>query len=399
MKILYHHRISSRDGQYVHIDELTTALRHSGHEVIMAGPRVAGEQEFGSESRLVAVLKRHLPKAIYELLEFFYSFIDFRYLSRAIGRHRPDIIYERYNLFWLSGIWAKRRYGIPLISEVNAPLFDERSRYGGIALKRLARFTERASWRGADCIATVTDVLAERIAREGVPREKIVVTPNGVNRSRFPAQSDRATAKRHLGLDDSLVIGFTGFAREWHGLERVIEVLAALSDKNVVFLLVGDGDVRTGLERLAEIRGVRNRLRITGIKPRDQVATCVQAFDIALQPAVVDYASPLKLFEYMACGAAIVAPDKANIREVISHEHNALLFDPAAADSFRLAVERLCHDPALRSRLGAAARRTLDERDLTWDRNARTVVARARYLVARTGSEAARAKWGDSNVC
>ncbi len=75
--------------------------------------------------------------------------------------------------------------------------------------------------------------------------------------------------------------------------------------------------------------GIASRVHFTGIVERDDVAKYVAAFDIALQPAVVAYASPLKLFEYLALGKAIVAPGQPNIREILTHEKNALLFDPA----------------------------------------------------------------------
>ena len=73
-------------------------------------------------------------------------------------------------------------------------------------------------------------------------------------------------------------------------------------------------------------------------------------------------------------GCAIVAPDKENIREVLVHEHNALLFDPECGDSFESAVHRLCTDAELRQRLGLAATATIRDRGLTWDNNARRIV-------------------------
>jgi glycosyltransferase involved in cell wall biosynthesis len=88
---------------------------------------------------------------------------------------------------------------------------------------------------------------------------------------------------------------------------------------------------------------------------------------------VVPYASPLKLIEYLAMGRAIVAPAAPNIREVLEHERNALLFDPADDQAFATAIERLCGDTALRERLGAEARATIERRGLTWSANAATV--------------------------
>jgi glycosyltransferase involved in cell wall biosynthesis len=122
----------------------------------------------------------------------------------------------------------------------------------------------------------------------------------------------------------------------------------------------------------------------------EQVPRAVAHFDIALQPRVVDYASPLKIFDYMAAGRAIVAPDQPNIREVLAHERTALLFDPAREGAMWEAIARLLGDAALRQRLGAAARAELERRDFTWSGNAARIVAWAQ--TART--HAARADHG-----
>jgi hypothetical protein len=76
MKILlYHHRTASKDGQAVHIEELTTALRQLGHEVIVVGPAATVRQSFGGQDQLIRRLKRLLPKIAYEILEFSYSIV------------------------------------------------------------------------------------------------------------------------------------------------------------------------------------------------------------------------------------------------------------------------------------------------------------------------------------
>ena len=122
--------------------------------------------------------------------------------------------------------------------------------------------------------------------------------------------------------------------------------------------------------------------------PHDLINGLIARFDIALQPAAVAYASPLKVFEYMAAGRAIVAPDQPNLREALEHERTALLFDPARPGAFWAAVERLAQDAGLRARLGAAARREVEERDLTWAGNARRVAAIAQEEAARRGQAA-----------
>ncbi|MFC7542629.1 glycosyltransferase [Siccirubricoccus deserti] len=156
-------------------------------------------------------------------------------------------------------------------------------------------------------------------------------------------------------------------------------------------LVVGEGPARPGLELLAAELGIADRVRFTGLAERQAVPSLVAGFDIALQPAAVAYASPLKVFEYMAAGRAIVAPDQPNIREVLEHERTALLFEGGKPGAMWAAVKRLATDPVLRARLGAAARAEVLARDLTWSGNARRAVALAEAEIARRAKAAPEA--------
>jgi glycosyltransferase involved in cell wall biosynthesis len=188
-----------------------------------------------------------------------------------------------------------------------------------------------------------------------------------------------------------LVLGFTGFVRDWHGVDRVIRWMAtADAPANAVLMVVGDGPVRASLERLAGDLSLSSRVRFTGVVARDKVPELVASFDVALQPAVVAYASPLKLFEYLALGKAVIAPSQPNIQEILVHDENALLFDAAADGAMEAALTRLCNDSALRQRLAAAAATTIVRRDLTWLGNARRVAnlaGRALGVDAPPGTE------------
>jgi glycosyltransferase involved in cell wall biosynthesis len=374
VRILYHHRTRSKDGQYVHIEEMINALRGLGHEVIIVAPPSAETESFGSDAGLVAVLKRTLPKWFYELMELGYSLVAYRRLAKAVRKHRPDCLYERYNLFLPAGVWLARRFRLPMLLEVNAPILEERSRYDGLSLKKLARWSQAYCWQNADLVLPVTRVLGDIVAGYGVDRKKIVVIPNGINSERFQANPDVEAAKCALGLGGRLVLGFTGFVRDWHGLDKVLDLMAQdppTAQRHL--LVVGDGPARPGLERQAMDLGIENRVTFTGIVERDDVARYVNAFDIALQPAVVAYASPLKLFEYLALGKAIVGPAQPNIEEILRQDYNAVLFDPTDPNGLAGAVSRLCSDHALRICVAGNAQRTIADLELTWGENARKV--------------------------
>lgn len=382
MRILYHHRTASKDGQAVHIEEMVHALREQGHEVCVVGPEMGDASEgMGGEASWVKRLRDRLPKAVYECLELGYSVVAYRRLARAARDFKPDVIYERYNLYLLAGLVLKWRRRIPLLLEVNAPLVDERMRFGGLGLPALGHWAERRVWCGADAVLPVTEVLAGHVRARGVPASRIAVIPNGINQAHFAAAPAAEAAKAALGWTGSLVLGFTGFVRDWHGVDRVLHWLASpAAPAEARLLMVGDGPARPALEALAVELKLQSRVRFTGVVPREDVPAFVAAFDVALQPAVVPYASPLKLFEYLALGKAIVGPRQPNLEEVLTDGDNALLFDPQQPGALEAALGRLCHDPALRRALGAGAARSITTLGLTWQANAQRVTRLASAL-------------------
>jgi glycosyltransferase involved in cell wall biosynthesis len=278
-----------------------------------------------------------------------------------------------------------------MLLEVNAPIASERAQHGGLSWPALARWSERRVWRNSDMLLPVTSVLAQHLRSAGVPRRPIQVIANGVALHRLAAQPQADEERRRLGLQGKLVLGFAGFIRSWHGLPGVLEAMALLPQQKLLHLLVvGDGPGRPALEERARQLGMTDRLTITGVVPRDSVWSHVATFDIALQPHAVEYASPLKLFDYMALGRAIIAPDQPNIREVLTDGQDALLFDPADPASLGGAIQRLAHDPCLRHELGQQAVRTIVRGGYSWDANAAKVEAIALALIAtRQGGDIA----------
>jgi glycosyltransferase involved in cell wall biosynthesis len=391
LRILYSHRTQSRDGQSVHIEAIVTALRQLGHEVIVVGPGLYDRAEFGSESRLLSAIRVRLPRALFELAELLYNIPAALRLWQASRTFRPDLIYERYNLYFLAGTMLSRWHSVPLFLEVNAPVCEERARYGGLALQRFAGWLQRYTWRSADRTFVVTEVLKQMVVAAGVPRERVSVVPNAIDAGMFPAVPYSAQPDR------AVTIGFIGFIRDWHGLDQVIDGLCANdSAVPVRFIVAGDGPARARLEQKAADLGVSPLVQFVGLQPRSAIPEFIRQFDIALQPSAVGYASPLKLFEYMACGRAIVAPDQPNIREVLTHDQTALLFEPDDPAALWRAIRRLASDPALRERLGQAARRELDASGYTWRGNAARIIAAAADLPRRHCAAAASGQLGSS---
>jgi glycosyltransferase involved in cell wall biosynthesis len=143
---------------------------------------------------------------------------------------------------------------------------------------------------------------------------------------------------------------------------------------DLFLLVVGDGPARVKIEAAASRLGLEGRVRFTGVVAREDLPAWVGLFHIAVIPAINEYASPLKLFDTMAAGVPAVAPDQPNLREVVGHGREALLFRPGDSAALAEAIERLAAGPTLREEMGRNARARILDDDRTWSGNARRIV-------------------------
>ena len=397
MKILYHHRTQAEDGQAVHIRALIGAFEALGHDVHEVGlvKQAAGEASkeaaTGASSGGDGTSRKaspwafvtKLPRFARELAEYGYNGLARQRLLREVAHVEPDFLYERYAFGNAAGVMVARKRRLPLVLEVNSPLVEELQRTRGLSFPGLADRLERHIYTSADRVCVVTGVLRDMLVEMGVERERIFVTPNGVHLEAYD-YPDRELARRNartdLGLsreprDGERVLGFVGYYRPWHRLELAVAALADPALKDTHLVLIGEGPARDELEAAAREHGVHARVHFPGRRPHAAIPALLPAFDAALLPAINPYASPLKLHEYMAAELAVVAPDQPNLREVLTDGENALLVPANDGEALLGAMVRLASDPEECARLGAAARRTIEEDKLTWTANAERVLA------------------------
>lgn len=378
MRILYHHRTQSEDAQGIHIYEMVKAFRDLGHQVEMvalAELDEAGRKKIrGGGWRWPA---RWAPNWLYELMSLAYNLYGYWRLCRTIKSKSPDLIYERYALNTFCGIWASRRFGIPLVLEVNLPLYYERSKFGKLTFKRLARFSERWICSHSTWTVVVSRAMRDFFVREGVPGEKMIVMPNGVDPQKFHPHVSGEAVRRRYGLEGKLVIGFVGWFRKWHGVEMLLEIMheARLGDQSVRLLLVGDGPVYPDLYQYAEKHDLLSAIIFTGQVDREEIPAYIAAMDIGVLPRTNAYGCPMKIFEYMAMGKCIIAPDQATIREILEDGVNGYLFRPGDRDHLKTALLHAVQNPAGWQAVGQKAYGTVHQRKYLWSANAEKTLA------------------------
>jgi glycosyltransferase involved in cell wall biosynthesis len=376
MKILYHHRTLGDGAEGIHVAEIVKAFRQLGHEVrVLSLIGEATNTTSSTQSRWSRVA-RLMPGFVYELGEMAYNLHGYLSLSRAVEEFHPDFIYDRYVSYNYSAVGTGRRYGIPVVLEVNSPYsFQKQTFDETLYFRHVLRFFERKICRDATRVVVVSTPLKKFLVSIGVPAERIVVMPNGTDPCVFHPHIDGEPIRQQYGLEGKIVIGFCGILRPWHGLELLLQAFAEVlpGRPDLHLLIVGDGPSRADLERLLRERGLTNHVTITGRQPHERVRVFVAAMDIAVSPRATFYASPMKILEYMGMGKAIVAPDMENIRDILTHEQDGLLFRAEDVGSLAKSLQYLIGSAARRAAFGKMARQKI-EAERTWSHNAQAVV-------------------------
>jgi len=137
-------------------------------------------------------------------------------------------------------------------------------------------------------------------------------------------------------------------------VHRIADHLAG--DAQLKLLLVGDGATFPALKAFVEQRGLSDRVILTGRVPHDAVPGLLAAMDMAILPSAGDYTSPVKLFEFMACAIAPIAPDFEPIKEVLVEDHTGWMFKAGDLDAAVQAVLERSRDREGLQRVGQAAR-------------------------------------------
>ena len=382
MKVLYHFRTRGTGAEGVHIAGIANAFGELGHRVIFSSPTgvdpraTAGASPYGEAGRRswLAGLSRKVPAFGFELLELGYNATAF-FRNAAILRREPcGLIYERHAFFLCSTALLARRFRVPLVVEVNELVGDARVRRQP-TFARLARWCDRVIFRAADVIVVVSPHLKRRIEACGIDGGKVLVLPNAVNRADFEKMADGRDVRRRHGLGDATVVGFVGWFVPWHRLEMLVEAFAESCGRHagMKLLLVGEGELRGALDRCARELGIADRVVFAGAAPHGEIPAHVAAMDICVVPHSNEYRSPIKLFEYMGQGRAVVAPRTEPVGMVVADGLNGLLFEPESKEQLAARLAVLAGDAALRWRLGEQARRDVLEKH-TWTRNASRVL-------------------------
>ena len=364
-------RVPSNTANSIQVMKACQGLARSGHEVTLLAPAYAGEpsdwealaEQYGLATPTIGTdfqiswlpsqpaLKRN----------------DFAWLAaQQAARQRFDLIYT-----WTgqSAVFGLAR-GLPVIFEVH----DVPTGALGPLWFRLF-----LKLRGQKRLLLITralrDVLAARYGvgrNRSLPAEQVKIAPNGVDLEQYENLPDASTARRALGLPDGVTALCAGHLYAGRGLDLFLGLAGQFPQAS--FVWVGGRPEDVARARAAAAGQNLRNVTFTGFVSNRALPAYQAAADVLLMPygrAIsgssggnsAAICSPMKMFDYLASGRAILSSDLAVIHEVLN-ERNAVFAPPDDLSGWREALSGLLNDPDLRRRLGDQARK--DATGYTW---------------------------------
>ena len=281
----------------------------------------------------------------------------------ALSRRDFDIIYSRdqFTLWFLS-------------------FFNKKFIYEIHSFPRHAALYRRI-WKKAHKIIVITSALKNLVIKEGIPENKILIAPDAVDLKIFESiNADKDELRAELNLPkDSFLVGYVGKFKTLEmekGIKTMIEALP-LSGNETKMVFVGGEE-----SEIKEYKMFSNRFNVLpqcifiSYQPHAKVIRYIKAMDALVIPFpnkshYAFYASPLKLFEYMASGRPIIASDLPALREILN-DKNALFFKPDDAPDLARAIKMLKSSQMLGYHLSQQA--LADVKEYTWDKRAQRIL-------------------------
>jgi glycosyltransferase involved in cell wall biosynthesis len=362
-------RIPSLTANSIQAMKVAQALMQLNHDVKMFAPR---EAEIPNHE----LLTTHYGLKLVPEINFLPSIKGFKRLDfifhaqNAAKKFGADLIYTWLPQSAVLGLWS----GYPVVLEMHA----DNSGLLGV-------WWMRQFWKanGKKLMTVTTSALKnalETSTKLKLSNEAVVIAPNGVELERYVNLLSPSEARNQLNLKQGLTVGFTGHIYAGRGADLLFELAKQMPQVN--FLWVGGTPelVESWRNKLHEANS--KNVMMTGFVKHDVIHLYQAASDILLMPYsssisassgqdIAEVINPMKMFEYMASGRAIISANLPSIREVLN-EGNAVFVEVGSAESreqrtvesWKVEIEKLLADESLRVKLGSSARK--DVENFSW---------------------------------
>lgn len=359
--VITNSRIPSLTANSIQAMKVCQALAQLGHEMRVFAPRETAPvpwEKLASHYGLSTSFAIEWLPSVPTLRRYDFTI----HAILAARKFKADLVYTWLLNPAVLALWL----GWPVILEMHA---EVTGRLGPWLMRRFWRLS--APKRMLVTTRPLRDAI-ETVAGLTFPDDAVQIAPNGVDPSQYESLPASSEARRKLGLEDKLTVGFTGHIYPGRGADLLFELAKRMPGVN--FLWVGGTPDEVDYWRAQLAQAGASNVTMTGFVENSRLPLYQSAADVLLMPYgrsisassgqdIAEVINPMKMFDYMAAGRAIVSADLPVIHEVLN-EGNAVFCEPGNADEWEHTLRELLSDEQRRQALGAQAQK--DVAGYTW---------------------------------
>ncbi len=236
----------------------------------------------------------------------------------------------------------------------------------GLVTKLVGNLLRRA-YLSADRIVVLGEDMRKRLIGQGVPEPKVVCIPNWIDTDVvYPIKHDNHFRVMH-GINDKFVVMHSGNMGLTQQLDQLVDIADRMRDrKDILFLLVGDGAARSGLEEAAKQRRLRN-IRFLPYQSRENLALSLSAADlhvVSMHPEIGGCLVPSKMYGIMASGTPVlgIVPQDTDVHNLIEQEQLGFSIQPGDIDELESTILRCADGLVDLDEMGVRARKLAETR-------------------------------------
>ncbi len=240
-------------------------------------------------------------------------------------------------------------------------------------------FFQKLIFKKMDGIIAITWGLKRSLIELGVPSNKIVVIPDGVDLEKFDINVSQTASRKRLNLPlNKRIILYTGHLYKWKGVYALAEVARFFKDDMLLYFVGGTDYDLQNFRKFINAKGLLDVVRVVGYIDHRLIPYYLKAADCLVLPGAVEYdisriyTSPLKLFEYMTSKRPIVALSCPAYREILD-EDNALLVNFDNPEKVAKTIEKILENKYLSKKISEQA--YLDVQKYSWDNRAKNIIS------------------------
>lgn len=324
------------------------------------------------------------------LVSWVYAFNALMVAKALSRRVKPRLIHAHDWLSAPAAVALKHLLKVPLIATVHATEHG-RSR-GSIStpMQQQIHYWEwRLTYEAWKVFVCSESMRGEVLAAFALPRDKVIVLPNGIDLAEFDAHVPQPGERDRYALPWERIVLFAGRHVYDKGVDVLIEAARILLQRrgDAKFVVAGDGPMRMHLEQLARSYGLGDKVLFTGRIPDDALYRAMKLADIVVVPSRYEPFGIVAL-EAMAAAKPVIASRVGGLSEIVVDGETGILVPPEDPGALASAIESLLSNPELAREMGARGRRRVEEL-YRWDKIARYM----RHVYGRVLEEYAASGW------